>query len=163
MANNSINEVGILAISTRLQRLSDRLRKDGELIYKLFEIDFQPKWFPVILTLHKKNKLTVTQLAEEIGYAHPSTIALLKEMEKNKLIKSTPDKNDERKRVISLTATGLALIEKMQPIWKMMENALSQLQDTENSIMESIDATEKLLDQQSFLQRVMVLKEAEEL
>ncbi|MDI1303832.1 MAG: MarR family transcriptional regulator, partial [bacterium] len=30
---NVINESGILAISTRLQRLSEQLRKDGALLY----------------------------------------------------------------------------------------------------------------------------------
>ncbi len=52
---NVINEAGILAISTRLHRLSEQLRKDGALIYKAFGIDFELKWFPVLLPFIKKN------------------------------------------------------------------------------------------------------------
>ncbi len=81
---NVIDESGVLAISTRLQRLADTLRKDGLLIYKANEIDFEPKWFPVIYTLHFKPLLSVVELANEIGYTHPSTITLLKELEKEK-------------------------------------------------------------------------------
>lgn len=51
---NVINEAGILAISTRLHRLSEQLRKDGALIYQTFGIDFELKWFPVILPSTRK-------------------------------------------------------------------------------------------------------------
>ena len=64
---NSIDEIGILAISTRLQRLSEQLRKDGAQIYTYFNIDFEPKWFPVIYTLHVKEMLSVVEIANEIG------------------------------------------------------------------------------------------------
>ena len=84
---NIIDEIGILAISTRLQRLSEQLRKDGAQIYSYFNIDFEPKWFPVIYTLHVKEMLSVVEIASEIGYSHPSTISLLKELEKE-LIKA---------------------------------------------------------------------------
>ena len=46
MNGNVIDQSGILAIATRLQRLTDQLRKDGQLIYKAHGIDFEPKWFP---------------------------------------------------------------------------------------------------------------------
>lgn len=159
MTNNSIDEVGILAISTRLQRLSDRLRKDGEQIYKLFDVDFQPKWFPVILTLYKKENLTVTELADEIGYAHPSTIALLKDLEKKKIVKSQNDKNDERKRRLSLTKGGIEMVEKMQPVWEVMREALSQLLETPTPIIKAIEETEALLDRQTFLQRAIAVQD----
>ena len=73
-----IEQSGILAIATRLQRLSERMRKDGLAIYKAHGIDFEPKWFPVVYTLHIKNQLSVVELANEIGYSHPSTISLLR-------------------------------------------------------------------------------------
>src|SRR6202012_3026080 len=107
---NVIDSSGILAIATRLQRLSDRFRKDGVLIYKAQGIDFEPKWFPVIYTLHHKPGLGVVELAAEIGYAHPSTIILLKELENEKLIKSKKDKQDERKRLLFLPEKGQQLI-----------------------------------------------------
>lgn len=83
--NNVIDASGLLAISTRLQRLSDQLRKDGLKIYESHHIHFEPKWFPVIYTLHKKPVLSVVEIANEIGYTHPSTISLLKELEKKKI------------------------------------------------------------------------------
>lgn len=152
---NVIDELGILALSTRLQRLSEQLRKDGALLYKTYEIDFEPKWFPVIYTLHHKQPLGVVELATEIGYTHPSTISLLKELEKQKLIRSKKDKKDERKRLVQLTAKGEELIAKMQPVWQLMTRILSEVTDTENNLLKAITEAEEKLKQQSFIQRAL--------
>ncbi|SFM80134.1 DNA-binding transcriptional regulator, MarR family [Chitinophaga sp. YR627] len=151
---NIIDESGILAISTRLQRLSDQLRKDGTLIYKAFNIDFEPKWFPVIYTLHHKPEISVVELAAEIGYAHPSTISLLKELEKEKLIESKKDANDERKRLLKLSSKGRALVTRMQPVWLAMTDALKELTDTQNNLMKAIDEVEEQFAMKGFYERV---------
>ncbi|MEY8760078.1 MarR family winged helix-turn-helix transcriptional regulator [Chryseobacterium tongliaoense] len=155
---NVINESGILAISTRLQRLSEQLRKDGALIYKAFGIDFEPKWFPVIFTLHHKKILSVVEIANEIGYTHPSTISLLKELEKQKMIVSKKDKQDERKRLIELAPKGLELIEKMKPVWELISTVLGEIADNENHLLKAIDEAEEKIANQSFLQRALQLK-----
>ena len=106
---NVIDESGILAISTRLQRLSEKIRKEGFLVYKENGINFEPKWFPVIYTLHLKPILSVVELATEIGYTHPSTITLLKELEKEKLIRS--------KRIKRMNANGYCNCQKKEKNW----------------------------------------------
>ncbi|HEX8021595.1 MarR family winged helix-turn-helix transcriptional regulator [Mucilaginibacter sp.] len=155
---NVIDESGILAISTRLQRLAEQLRKDGVLIYKANNIEFEPKWFPVIYTLHFKPVLSVVEIATEIGYTHPSTISLLKELEKEKLIRSKKDKADERKRLIMLTTKGQELIVRMKPIWEIMKAAAAEVADTQNNLMKAITEAEEKLKQQSFLDRALRLK-----
>lgn len=159
---NIIDESGILAISTRLQRLSEQLRKDGALFYKSYGIDFEPKWFPVIYTLHHKGVLSVVEIANEIGYTHPSTISLLKELEKQKLIRSKKDKIDERKRLIVLTAKGQELILKMEPVWGVMTHVLSDITDNQNNLLKAIDEAENKILHQSFLQRALQLKSENE-
>ncbi|TCN58670.1 MarR family transcriptional regulator [Flavobacterium circumlabens] len=155
---NIIDEIGILALSTRLQRLSEQLRKDGALIYKSFDIDFEPKWFPVIYTLHVKEMLSVVEIAVEIGYSHPSTISLLKELEKQKIVSSKKDKLDERKRLIVLTPKGKELILKMQPVWSVMNDALNEIADNQNNLLKAIEEAELKLAKQGFFQRVSDLK-----
>ncbi len=150
---NVIDNSGVLAISTRLQRLSERLRKDGVQIYRAHGIDFEPKWFPVIYTLHLKPVLSVVEIASEIGYTHPSTISLLKELEKLKLVRSKKDKADERKRLLQLTEKGKNLVAQMEPVWEIMIAALTEVVATKNKLMQAIDEVEAQLDRQSFLQR----------
>jgi MarR family transcriptional repressor of mepA len=160
---NIIDESGILAISTRLQRLSEQLRKDGALLYKSYDIDFEPKWFAVIYTLHHKGVLSVVEIANEIGYTHPSTISLLKELEKQKLIRSKKDKVDERKRLLLLTPKGEELILKMKPVWDVMVSVLSDIADNQNNLLQAINEAENKIKHQSFLQRALQLKSEKEL
>jgi len=159
---NVIDESGILAISTRLQRLSEKIRKEGFLVYKENGINFEPKWFPVIYTLHLKPILSVVELATEIGYTHPSTITLLKELEKEKLIRSKKDKNDERKRLLQLSEKGKKLVEQMQPVWGIIIAAITELTDTQNNLMKAIVEVEQQLEQKSFFERAKAFKQVKE-
>jgi DNA-binding MarR family transcriptional regulator len=152
---NVIDNSGLLAIATRLQRLSDQFRKDGVLIYKARGIDFQPKWFPVIYTLHHKPGIGVMELAAEIGYAHPSTIILLRELEKEKLIQSKKDRRDERKRLLLLTQKGHELISRMQPVWEAMTAATAELTQTQNNLLKAIEEVEAKFRERSFLERAL--------
>ncbi|WP_185290344.1 MarR family winged helix-turn-helix transcriptional regulator [Chryseobacterium lactis] len=155
---NVINEAGILAISTRLHRLSEQLRKDGAMIYKAFGIDFELKWFPVIFTIYQKKVASVVEIANEIGYTHPSTITLLKELEKLELIQWEKDKQDERKRLFMLTSKGQELIEKMKPVWELMSIVLGDIADNTNNLLTAIDEAEEKLASQSFYQRALQVK-----
>ncbi|RXM41503.1 MarR family transcriptional regulator [Chryseobacterium sp. CH21] len=155
---NVINEAGILAISTRLHRLSEQLRKDGAMIYKAFGIDFELKWFPVIFTIYKKGTAGVVEIANEIGYSHPSTITLLKELEKLKILEWKKDINDERKRLFLLTSKGTELIEKMKPVWELVTIVLSEIADNENNLLKAIDEAEEKIASQSFYQRALQVK-----
>jgi DNA-binding MarR family transcriptional regulator len=150
---NIIDDSGILAIAVRLQRLSDQFRKDGFLIYQANGVDFQPKWFPVIYTLHHKPVLSVVELAAEIGYAHTSIITLLKELEKEKLIRSKKDKHDERKRLIQLSEKGKKLILQMEPVWQIIIAAATEVTDTQNNLLKAVIEVEERLKQKSFLER----------
>lgn len=156
---NVIDQSGILAISTRLQRLADELRKDGQRIYQAYGIDFEPKWFPVIYTLHHKPLLSVVEISAEIGYSHPSTISLLKELEKLKIIQSKKDKQDERKRLIRLTEKGKILVTQISPVWDVMVAALTALTDTTNNLMKAIDEVENNMKQQGFYNRAEQLRQ----
>ncbi|OXA83528.1 MarR family winged helix-turn-helix transcriptional regulator [Flavobacterium hercynium] len=155
---NIIDESGILAISTRLQRLSEQLRKDGALLYKEYGIEFEPKWFPVIITLHHKEVLSVVEIANEIGYTHPSTISLLKELEKQKLISSKKDKIDERKRLLQLTPKGKELVVQMKPVWDVMTKVLGDIADNQNNLLQALNEAENKIMHQGFLQRALQLK-----
>ncbi len=156
---NIIDQSGILAISTRMQRLSEQMRKDAQMIYKAHGIEFEPKWFPVVYTLHIKGVLSVVEIAAEIGYSHPSTISLLKELEKQKLVRSKKDKTDDRKRLIQLSAKGNLLVEQMKPVWELITATITELTNTTNNLMKAIEEVEEQMKKQTFFNRAMRLVE----
>lgn len=150
-----IDEAGILAIATRLQRLAENLRKDGIQIYKAYGIDFEPKYFPVVFVLHARPLMSIVGIADEIGYSHPSTISLLKDLEKKGLVESKKDRNDDRRRMVRLTSKGKALVKKIQPIWEVMTGALTDLLSTRNNLLTAITEVELRLEEQGFYQRAI--------
>ncbi|KFC21525.1 MarR family winged helix-turn-helix transcriptional regulator [Epilithonimonas lactis] len=155
---NVINEAGVLALSTRLQRLSDQLRRDGALIYKSFDIEFEPKWFPIIFVLAQKEFLSVVQIAGEIGYTHPSTISMLKELEKKGLVTSKKDKLDERRRLVLLTTKGIGLVGQIQPVWELISSVLEEISDNGNHLLKAIEEVEAKINDQTFYQRALKQK-----
>ena len=158
---NIFNESGALAVSTRLQRLSDQFRRDGVLIYQANQIDFEPKWFPVIYALHIKSSLSILELSEEIGYAHPSTISLLKELEKEGLVESFKNEKDERKRMVRLTGKATELVAKMQPVWDKIKKAAEEITNTANNLLLAMDETEYQLKKEGFFDRFQRMSQEE--
>lgn len=158
---NIFNEAGGLSVSTRLQRLSEQFRKDGILVYQSNNIDFEPKWFPVIYALHLKSTLSILELSEEIGYAHPSTISLLKELEKKELIESFKNEKDERKRMVRLTPKAKNLVEEMQPVWDKMKQTVEEMADTANNLLLAMDEMEYQLKKEGFFDRYQRISQQE--
>ena len=150
--SNIIDAAGYLAISTRLQRLADNLRKDGALVYRDFDIDFEPKFWPVLYTLSKKSPVGVLDLAAEIGYAHPSVIALVREMEQKKWIRSVKDKTDSRRRLLSLSPLAYELVAKMEPVWDIFKAALEEIGEGETPLLQAIGEVEERVSRESFLE-----------
>ena len=68
------------------------------------------------------------------------------------------DKQDERKRLFSLTTKGKDLIEKMKPVWELMAAVLGDIADNKNNLLTAIDEAEDQLASQSFYQRAMQVK-----
>jgi DNA-binding MarR family transcriptional regulator len=153
MKNNLIDELGELALSTRLMRLAEWTRKDVTKIYKEYGIAFESKWFPVLYVLSRRSPLSVGELAEELGYAHPSVIALVKEMEKNGLIRSVVSKTDARKRMLQLTPKALKFKEKMQPLWDQMRVIAGQIYNNGSSLLQAVNDVEKALHECSYYDR----------
>ncbi|MDN5203746.1 bifunctional helix-turn-helix transcriptional regulator/GNAT family N-acetyltransferase [Fulvivirgaceae bacterium BMA10] len=140
---NVLNQLGELALGSRLRRLSDQIMREGVEIYKNNGIDFEAKFFPIFYLLLQKSHLSVTEISIELGLAHPSVIQTLREMERRKLITSVRDKKDGRKRLVALTQRAMELSEKMEPVWNDIATAMHDMIATHKhnilSAMESIE------------------------
>ncbi len=148
--SNIIDAAGYLAISTRLQRLADQLRRDGAQIYQHFGIEFEPKFWPVLYTLSRRSPMGVLDLANEIGYAHPSVIALLREMEQQKWLRSRKDSTDARRRLLYLSPLALELVVKMEPIWEIIREALEEIGEGETPLLRAIVEVEERVARERF-------------
>lgn len=150
---NIIEDLGELALVTRLMRLAEQTRKDVSRIYHEHELDFESKWFPVLMVLHQKPNIGVVEVAEEIGYTHQSVMALVKEMKKHDLVQSKSSPSDGRKKLLSLTDKALGMIAKFQPLWSDFRKITHDIFNNGSSLLKAVEDTEHALSEKSFYQR----------
>jgi DNA-binding MarR family transcriptional regulator len=154
-----INELGLLGMASRLQRLADMLRKDAAAIFRKYNSDFNIKWYPVILVVSRQIQVSLSELASELKYTHPSIIQLINEMEDERLVRSSDHKKDGRKRMISLTEKGRRKMEEIKPIVAGFEKVMAEITDTENNLLLALEEVERELRKESLFEREAKLLE----
>jgi DNA-binding MarR family transcriptional regulator/predicted GNAT family N-acyltransferase len=151
-----IEKLGVLALGSRLRRLSDVLMQDVEKVYKHFNLEFEPKWFPVFYLLSENGPLSIMAISEELEVSHPGVIQIIKELEKQGLVFSEKDAQDNRKRLVSLTEKGRNLVPQLEPVWQAFINTnLKNLQLQKHNLLYAIEEMEELLKEKNQYQRIM--------
>lgn len=150
------SEAGKMAIGSRLRRLSEQITEDAAQVYKLYEVDLQPKWFPVFYVLSKGAEKTITAIAKDIGHSHPSVIKIIGEMSKRGLVVEKADKKDGRRNVVALSQKGKKINIKIEQQYIDVNNAiLEALSQTRHDLWQAIEEWEYLLNQKTLLRRVL--------
>ncbi|HPC11967.1 MAG TPA: GNAT family N-acetyltransferase, partial [candidate division Zixibacteria bacterium] len=52
-----IEQLGSLALATRLRRLADRLQRDVSQVYRELNVEFEARWFAVVYYLKDHNEV----------------------------------------------------------------------------------------------------------
>lgn len=155
MERNIIEELGSLALATRLKNLSERLAKDVAAIYKASDFDFEPRWFAVIYALKDGDELAVTELAQMLQQTHPAVNQVANVLVKKKLVVESKDDADQRKRMLKLSESGFNLVNQMEPIWEKVQIANGELiEESVPSFLSNIKQIEIALDRRSMFDRV---------
>jgi DNA-binding MarR family transcriptional regulator len=124
---NIFEELGPLALATRLKQLSENLAKDIAEVYKSEDISFEPRWFTFFYLLDKNGSMLITELARELKVSHVAIVQLTNLLQNKDLIISTKDKEDERKRIVSLSEKGTETFQKIKPLLNSIEQANKDL------------------------------------
>ncbi|WP_183576300.1 bifunctional helix-turn-helix transcriptional regulator/GNAT family N-acetyltransferase [Mucilaginibacter sp. X5P1] len=149
------NKTGKMALGSRLRRLSELITEQAGKVYGYYDIDMQPKWFPVFYVLSAGEEKSITQIAQEIGHSHPSVSTIVKEMMKRGLVQESPGKTDGRKNYIKLSAQGLAINDRIRDQYTDVNAAIENaLNETQYNIWKAIEEWEFLLEQKDLLKRV---------
>ncbi|MFN7117800.1 MAG: GNAT family N-acetyltransferase [Saprospiraceae bacterium] len=148
-------QTGKMALGSRLRRLSDTITEAAAKVYQLYEVDLQPKWFPVFYALSQQDKSSVTEIAHYIGQSHVSVSTIAKEMQKAGLIKLRKSKADARVSELQLTDKGKALLPKIEKQYLDVTAAVEELfSQMHHDLWKGIDEMEFLLNEKHFFNRV---------
>jgi DNA-binding MarR family transcriptional regulator/GNAT superfamily N-acetyltransferase len=155
---NFYERVGELIFGTRLKRISEKFLTDVTKIYRSLDIAFETSWFPIFYLLNEKEKLSVTEIANELQITHSAVSQMVSLLEKKKLISFLDDKSDKRRRLIAFTKKGKDLMLTILPVWDSIQRATRQLfEKKENSayILTALSELEDTLEHESLHDRVM--------
>ncbi|MCZ4243948.1 bifunctional helix-turn-helix transcriptional regulator/GNAT family N-acetyltransferase [Pedobacter punctiformis] len=160
---NFFEQTGKVALGSRLRMLTDKVTEDGKQIYKMYNIDMQPKWFPVFYSLSKGEEKTITEIAKSIGHSHPSVSKIIGEMLKKGYVQEKKDQMDGRKNIIVLSDLGIEILDKLEDQLIDVNAAVDEIsKQTQNNLWEAIGEWEFLLEQKNLLRRVMEKKKERE-
>ena len=149
-------KTGKLALGSRLRRLGQKLLEDGVKIYGLYEVDLDPKWFPIFYSLSQEDTLSITEIAAKIGQSHPSVSQMVKEMKKEGVIKMQKSETDGRVNHVSLTEKGKTISLKMNTQLIDVKDATEELLgESHHSLWKAIEDMEFLLSKENFYKRVI--------
>jgi len=154
---------GKMALGSRLRRLSECMTEQAAGIYDLYQVDLQPRWFPVFYSLSPTEEKSITDIAREIGHTHPSVSQTVRELAAKGYIIEKKGEADGRKNFVLLSPAGQAVREKMQAQLDDVTSAIERaMKETHHDLWRAIGEWEFLLEQKSLLRRVQEEKKARE-
>jgi DNA-binding MarR family transcriptional regulator/predicted GNAT family acetyltransferase len=152
---DTLNELGVLALASRLKRLSDRLMKDVSAIYHDCDIDFEARWFTIFYTLNRNKKLSVTELADALSISHTAVNHITTELIRRGWVKSEKGTIDERRRLLSITREGKNTLKKLESIWDKIRIVTEDLiRESQCDVITDLNCLEKQLNQRDMYARI---------
>jgi DNA-binding MarR family transcriptional regulator len=152
-----IQQKGSAAFGTRLRRLSERLDREVEAIYRARGVVFQPRWFPVVILLAEEGEASVGELAATIGITHAAISQVRSELVGAGLIRVKTDKTDKRRQLLTLSPKGWRYAEELTPLWLAIAGATEKLLAvTAPDLLTSLGRIETALDAQPMIRRIAI-------
>lgn len=162
MEKNYIQKLGRIAFASRLKQLTELLLRDMVKVYKEQNIAFEPRWFTFVHLLKTEGQLSLTEIARHLNQTHVAANQVANALEKNKLIETHRDKNDNRKRMLRLSKKGHQLVQDMEPLWSAVRKAIDELfQEAGIDLLNDISKIEASLDQKNMAERIREKIDAE--
>ena len=150
-----MQQLGALALASRLKRLADRLMRDVSRIYADLHVEFQARWFPVVYYLKDRNEVPVTTVAADLGLTHPAVNQVAAVLTRKGLLISTRDRNDERRRLLSLSEKGRRTVAALEPVWREIAAANEGfIAGTGVDLLATLQKLERELDEIDMYSRV---------
>ncbi|MBO2011845.1 helix-turn-helix domain-containing GNAT family N-acetyltransferase [Hymenobacter negativus] len=150
-----LQQLGPVALGSRLRRLSEYLTSEAGSIYADYGLNFQPRWYPVFYLVAHRPGISSNEIAEQIGHTHASVSQIVKELVGNGLLTMTPDTQDQRRRLMALTLLGHEVLPQLRTQTDDVRRSMQALLTAaEVDLWRALDGFEQQLQQLSLRHRV---------
>ncbi|PWQ96753.1 bifunctional helix-turn-helix transcriptional regulator/GNAT family N-acetyltransferase [Leucothrix arctica] len=152
---------GQMALGSRLRQLGDVLMNDAEKVYGLYDVDIDPRWFPVFYMLTIKESAAITELASDVGHSHAAVSQVVKSMMQRGVVTTEKCPNDARVNRVMLTEKGKAITANLEDQCLDVNAAVTNLlNESGPNLWAELDVVEKELKGQGLFERVVKARKA---
>lgn len=149
-----VADQGGAALGARLRRLSAAIDADAARIYAAHGVRFEQRWFGVINQLALFGPSGVRDLAAVLGISHASVSETRQSLEKAGLVTSADDPADARRRLLTLSPSGVALVARLRPLWDAFDDAARALDAEAGGVAAALARLEQALADRPLSERV---------
>jgi DNA-binding MarR family transcriptional regulator/ribosomal protein S18 acetylase RimI-like enzyme len=149
----SLHDYGELLLASRLRRISELLYAGVDAVYRQQGVQLSSSCFPILFLLRDCGRLGISELAAHLGQSHPAVSQMSRKLLKARVVREWPDPADERRRLLSLSAQGTALMKRLLPVWRALSAAVKRI-EADFPVSAALTGIDRALLQRSFARRI---------
>jgi DNA-binding MarR family transcriptional regulator/N-acetylglutamate synthase-like GNAT family acetyltransferase len=157
MTSDTLADLGATFLGSRMKRLADRLQTDAAAILQAMDLPIQPAQQQFLAVLRREGPQTVGAIAQHLRISQPTATRALQALVEQGLIDMRREGRDQRQKTLTLSPTGLALMDRLErELWPRVEAAAIALCGGRHAaLLEEIATIEAECDRRSLFDRVM--------
>lgn len=150
-----LEDLGGLALGSRLRRLSEQLYDNVDRFYQSQGYDFPSRAFPLFMFLADDGALSVSELGQRMGVTHSAVSQMTRKLKASGWIIDQADSKDRRRRLLALSEQGQELVAQLQPLWRDITGGVADiLKNTQQNLLHAISDFEQELSQRPLEARI---------
>ncbi len=147
-----------LGLGSRMKRTSEHIMKEVQLVYDHFNMDFDPYLFPIVKIIDHKKIVTNTDILHKLNITQPAITQAINKLNTKKLVIITNHELDKRKKNITLSKKGKALLIQLKPIWNSIDTIIKRYTNHQSdSLLEHLNILEDKFQSKSFSDAIISL------
>lgn len=149
-----------LGLGTRLRRLVEMFSSSGEQLYSEEDVSIKVGHFYAIYAVHMRGPQTINDIAEAAGFSHSAVSQTVKKLVSMGIFSTEPT-DDARQKKVVLTENGKATVQKLEPIWGLVNQAVKDaISESGHDFLAAVTALEDRLKISSIYDRVHEMRKA---
>ena len=149
----SLHDYGSLLLGSRLRKFSEALFSGVDEIYREAGVDLPSRCFPILFLLRDQGRLGISELAAGLGQTHPAVSQMSGKLVRHGMVEESSDPGDDRRRLLSLSHRGRALMSRLEPVWQAIIEAVAEI-ERDHPLSVHLTALDQALEARGFAARI---------
>lgn len=157
MVPDTLADLGVTFLGSRMKRLADRLQTDAAATLHALDLPIQPAQQQFLAVLRRQGPQTVGGIAQHLRISQPTATRAVQALIEQGLVAASREGRDQRQKLLALSPSGEALMDRLEgELWPRVEAAAMALCGGRHAaLLTEIALIEAELDRRSLVDRVL--------